>query len=75
MTDSTVAAKTWVVIYEPNRSPSPFAAFRYKDGQTYGYALDGINYDLVHKQLPPGGMRRGRAESDHPAIVEFWDYA
>lgn len=74
MTNSNIAAETWVVIHAPDRLPSPFAALRYADGRTYGYALEGATYDLVRQQLPPGGIRRERMGSDHPTIVEFWDY-
>lgn len=74
MTNSDIAAETWVVIHAPDRLPSPFAAYRYADGGAYGYALEGTTYELVRQQLPPGGIRRERMGSDHPTIVEFWDY-
>jgi hypothetical protein len=74
MNNSKIAAETWVVIHAPNRLPSPYAAYRYKDGHTYGYALDGMTCELVRQQLPIGGVRRARKESDHPDIFEFWDY-
>lgn len=74
MTNLNIAVATWVVFHAPDRSPSPFAACRCKDGATYGYALDGMTYELVRQQLPLGGIRRARMDSDHPTIVEFWDY-
>jgi len=72
--NSTVAANTWVVIHVPDRVPSPYAAYRYQDGKMFGYALDGFDYEIVFKQLPPGGVRRNRTPDDLPAVVEYWDY-
>lgn len=73
-TASDIAAKTWVVIHDPHRSPSPYAAYRYSAGRAHGYALDGMSYEIVRRQLPPGGVRRETTQSDHASIVEFWDY-
>ncbi|VWD62340.1 hypothetical protein [Burkholderia contaminans] len=74
MNNTNIPTETWVVIHAPERLPSPFAAWRYRDGGTYGYALDGMTYDLVRKQLPPGGIRRPRVAGDDAVILEFWDY-
>jgi hypothetical protein len=68
-----LTVSTWAVIHDVNRSPTPFAAHRFSNGQINGYALDGMTYEMVYKQLPPGGVMRKRSDTDHPSILAFWD--